>query len=443
MFNPTGNPLIDGFLFILFVYPIASSFVWFVGALCYQFVFKYRNRKLYPIAKEDEPFITILIAAHNEEIVIEETLNFLMNKINYHNYEVLVVNDGSTDQTLPILERLLDVYPKLRIINIEKNKGKAHALNIGTGFAKGDFILSNDADTIPEPDALWKYMNYFIHDYDMNIAGVTGNMDVQNRTRIIEKAQTVEFSSIVGIIKRSQMATIGSMYAYSGANTMYRKAALVDVGLFRQDRATEDISIVWDQQKNGWFTVFAPDIMFFMNVPSSIRMLYRQRKRWGKGGIEVWLSNFSTVWRHPFNRLSLLVMHVDQTLSLIWTLFFWVTSGVFIFQLLHFLSIGNYERIYHMFSMALIFVMFEMISGIIQLTAALMIDNHGNKLKYFIFSPFYMLIYWQVNALSIVTTFIPAIKTILGYGSGTWKSPERKVDKQTQKSKLSKGSLDN
>lgn len=166
-----------------------------------------------------------------------------MTKINYENYEVLVTDDGSTDRTPEILKELQEKYDKLRVIRIEKNKGKAHAFNIGLGFAKGELVLSNDADTVPEPDSLNRYINYFIRQDSTNISAVTANMDVQNRAKLIAKSQTVEFSSIVGIIKRTQLGVLGSIYAYSGANTMYRKDALIDVGLFRQDRATEDISI--------------------------------------------------------------------------------------------------------------------------------------------------------------------------------------------------------
>ncbi len=72
----------------------------------------------------------------------------------------------------------------------------------------------------------------------------------------------------------------------------YRRAALMDVGLFRQNRATEDISIAWDHQFRGWLSLFASRVMFFMEVPETLKMLYRQRKRWAKGGTEVWLTNF-------------------------------------------------------------------------------------------------------------------------------------------------------
>ncbi|OJG45408.1 hypothetical protein RV04_GL002124 [Enterococcus hermanniensis] len=196
--------------------------------------------------------------------------------------------------------------------------------------------------------------------------------------------------------------------------------------MFRQDRATEDISIAWDHQMDGWLSLFAPQIMFFMEVPESMTMLYRQRKRWAKGGTEVWLTNFKKIFFHPFRNIGYTVMFIDQTFSIIWSFFFWISSAIFIFGLGRFLITGDIERIYHMLTMAFLFVCFEMLSGIIQLIASLIVDDRGRKFKYLFFAPLYMVFYWIMNALTIVTTFIPAVKTILGLGSGTWKSPERK-----------------
>lgn len=425
----TGYPVLSAvlnvLLFILVSYPVLGAFIWVIEVIFYRFLFKHKKKTFEKIPFAEEPFVTIMVPAHNEEVVIEDTLEYLLSEMNYHNYEVLVTDDGSTDQTPEILARLQAKYPRLRVLRIEKNKGKAHAFNIGVGFAKGEYILSNDADTIPEADAIWKYMNYFMTEADQNIAAVTGNMDVQNRSKIIEKAQTVEFSSIVGVIKRGQLGTLGTMYAYSGANTMYRKDALIDVGLFRQERATEDISIAWDQQLNGWIPTFAPNIMFFMGVPNTLKMLYRQRKRWAKGGTEVWLTNMKKVPLHPIKYFEQFLLFVDQTFSILWSLYYWLFLAIFTVMILHALVLGDYQRVFHMLELSFIFVNFEMLAGFLQVAAALIIDDSGRKFKYLIFAPFYMLIYWMMNALTIATTFVPAIKTILGFGTGTWVSPTR------------------
>lgn len=413
-------------MLILCLYPITGAFFWFFGALSYRFLRpNSEDNDWQVLAPKDQPMITIMIPAHNEEVMIESTITYLFERLNYTNFEILVMNDGSTDETATIIKRLEQRFPRLRMVEIVKNKGKAHAFNIGMYFAKGDYILSNDADTIPEPDALMKYMNYFVHDRDLNTSAVTANMDVQNRTKLIGKSQTVEFSSIVGVIKRSQSAVNDSMYAYSGANTMYRKSFLIDVGGFRQNRATEDISIAWDHQMIGAVPRFAPNIVFHMNVPETIGDLYKQRKRWAQGGTEVWLTNIKKFVFHPIKHRYQLSMFIDSTLSIVWSFFFIITTAIFLITLLYFLMTGNVERFFHSIEMSFIFVTFEMLAGLLQLLAALILDHHGAKLKYLIFAPLYMLFFWMINLITIAATFIPALKTILGFGSGTWVSPKR------------------
>lgn len=423
-----ANFFVHPFAVVLSLFPIIGAVSWTVGGLFYRFFYrgKFLDKDFRRMAPEDEPFVTIMIPAHNEEVMIEETVDYLMNDIDYHNYEVLVCDDGSKDTTPDILARLSLKYDRLRVLRIDANKGKAHAFNIGVSFARGEYVLSNDADTVPEPDALWKYMNYFMAPGGQNTAAVTANMDVQNRSLLVEKSQTVEFSSIVGIIKRSQIGVLGNMYAYSGANTMYRKDALLDVGLFRQDRATEDISICWDHQYAGWKADFAPDIMFYMNVPNTLTMLYNQRKRWAKGGTESWLTNFRRVARHPILNLPKVVMLLDQTGSIVWSFYYLLFTVWLAFRLLYFIATNDSEQLIHTLDMVFLFSAFISMVGFWQLVAALALDNHGAKMKYLFFAPAYMAWYWQMNAITVATTFVPAIKGVLGFsGKGTWVSPER------------------
>lgn len=426
--NFSHNVITVAFL-ILCLYPVIGALFWFFGSLSYKLLKKNKKEKHFRmLTPEEQPLITIMIPAHNEEAMIAETIEYLATQLNYDNYEILVINDGSKDNTLQILKTLQLKYQKLRVLNIQKNQGKAHGFNLGIFFAKGEYILSNDADTIPEKDALMKYMNYFIDETDVNTAAVTANMDVQNRTTILGKSQTVEFSSIVGVIKRSQTAVNDSMYAYSGANTMYKKEFLINVAGFRQDRSTEDISIAWDHLMFGIVPRFAPDIIFHMNVPETLPQLYKQRQRWAQGGTEVWLTNFRMFIRHPIKYRYVFSMFVDTTFSIVWSFFFFISSFIFIALMLYFLATGNMERVWHGFVMSFIFVTFELIAGTLQLLAALILDSRGAKMRYFIFAPLYMLFFWMVNPLTIITTFIPALKAFLGKNtsSGAWVSPIRK-----------------
>ena len=138
-------------LLILCLYPIVGSFFWFAGALSYRFIkTNKRDDDWQYIPAEHQPMITIMIPAHNEEVMIEETITYLFTQLNYTNYEVLVMNDGSTDKTAAIIQRLQSVYPRLRTVEIEKNKGKAHAFNIGMYFAQGEYILRTCLESFQE-----------------------------------------------------------------------------------------------------------------------------------------------------------------------------------------------------------------------------------------------------------------------------------------------------
>lgn len=410
---------------ILCMYPIIGAVFWFWGGIAYHLFRKQEELTDEEIAQVEHAFITIMVPAHNEELMIESTVRYLLDDLNYDNYEVLVVDDGSSDQTPQILKKLQKEYPKLRVLRIDDNQGKAHAFNVGMLFARGEYILSNDADTIPEKDALLKYMTYFSRPEAVNYSAITANMDVANRSSLLGKSQTVEFSSIVGIIKRSQTAVNNTMYAYSGANTMYRKRFLVDAGGFRQDRATEDISIAWDHTFMNVIPKFAPDIVFYMNVPESFGDLYKQRKRWAQGGTEVWLSILPKIIRHPFKNRFVFSMILDMTFSIIWSIFLAISTIFFVVLMSYFLMTGNYERVFHGIVMSMIFVTFQVLAGFMQVLAALVSDLHAVKLKYLFFAPIYLMFTWIVNPLTIITTFIPAVKTALGYGKGTWKSPKR------------------
>ncbi len=125
-------------MLILCLYPITGAFFWFFGALSYRFLRpNSEDNDWQVLAPKDQPMITIMIPAHNEEVMIESTITYLFEQLNYTNFEILVMNDGSTDETATIIKRLEQRFPRLRMIEIVKNKGKAHAFNIGMYFAKG------------------------------------------------------------------------------------------------------------------------------------------------------------------------------------------------------------------------------------------------------------------------------------------------------------------
>ncbi len=426
MYDWIFNHVVDFLVLVLVSYPIVGGIAFIISSI-YQRVFNER-RQLPAYFDGEPPFVSIFVPAHNEEDSIESTIVYLATQLNYpdHCYEILVINDGSTDATGDILSQLQVRFPsKLRVLTVVDNRGKAHGYNIALGYARGEFILSNDADTKPETDALWKYMSYFKREGGQNVGAVTGNMLVSNRTTLTALVQMNELNSIVGMIKRSQMA-YGGLFAFSGANTMYRKAAVFDVGGFQAEQPTEDIAIAWDMQTNGWQALFAPHIRFFLDMPETLRAMFKQRRRWASGDIYVLLTKTGSLLKHPIKNLATMPIIIDYAFSIVWSIFYWISMFLFLALEAYFLFTGNWERFVHGWYMTAMFVTIEVAVGVVQGILASYMNDGGKTLKYLLFLPWYLLVYWMVNTAAMVTEFIPIfLKVLTGDEGGVLKSPER------------------
>ena len=417
-------------IFVVVAYPIVGGMAFIVSSFIYRVFLEKRDLPRY--LQHGEPFVTIFIPAHNEEASIASTVHYLERELNYPSdkFEIIAINDGSTDKTGEILTELQAQYPDLRVVTVVKNRGKAHGYNVAIAFAKGDFILSNDADTKPNPDAVWQYMSYFERDGGQNVGAVTGNMLAANRTTISALSQQNELNSIIGIIKRGQMS-YGALFAFSGANTMYRKQAVLDVGGWHAEQPTEDIAIAWDMQTAGWRALFAAHIRFFLDVPEQTRALVKQRRRWSSGGLYVLLTKGPKLVRHPLRNYAMMPVILDYALSVVWSFLYWISLSLFLLSQIYFAAVQDWERFFHNWYMAGMFVTIQMVVGLVQLTTASYYNDGGKTLKYIVFAPWYMLIYWMVNTWTLVYEAVPTTRKIWALrGGGTWKSPERSTSLQ-------------
>ncbi|MDF1604126.1 glycosyltransferase family 2 protein [Nocardioides sp. YIM 152315] len=412
-------------VFVLVAYPIVGGLAFIVSSFYYHVFSERGDRPRY--LQHGEPFVSILVPAHNEEDSIASTVHYLEHQLNYpaDRYEIIVIDDASTDRTAEILLALQDEYPHLRVITIAANRGKAHGFNVALAYAKGAFLLSNDADTKPNPDALWQYMSYFEREGGQNVGAVTGNMLAANRTTLTAQAQQNELNSIIGLIKRSQMS-YGALFAFSGANTMYRKQAVLDVGGWHAEQPTEDIAIAWDMQTAGWRALFAPRIRFFLDVPERLKALIRQRRRWSSGGIYVLLTKGPRLLRNPVRNFRMMPVIADYGLSVVWSFLYWISMALFLLTQLYCAMTQSWERFWHNWYMVGIFVAIEMVVGLVQLTTASYYNDGGRTLKYVVFAPWYMLVYWMVNTWTVVREFVPTLRKVWSRrDGGSWTSPER------------------
>jgi biofilm PGA synthesis N-glycosyltransferase PgaC len=228
------------------------------------------------------PNISILVAAYNEEDSIATTIESIARQDYPGGLEVIVINDGSTDGTITQLSSLS--YPWLRIIDLEKNAGKAKALNAGLAVANYDLTITLDGDSFLYRNALVNIVGRILSD-PANTAAVAGAVLVRNsRLNLVTKMQEWDYFHGIAAVKRLQSLFQGTLVA-QGAFSIYRTDILRALGGWA-DCVGEDIVLTWAIIEQGYRVGFAEDACTFTNVPTTLGQLIRQRQRWSRGLIE-------------------------------------------------------------------------------------------------------------------------------------------------------------
>ena len=427
-----GEILID-FLDILnfvYIYPFAMSVFWISLGLRYYLNYTHFDDEQDREANlKDFPIVSILVPCYNEEEVISNTIEHLSGDLIYPNYEIICVDDGSKDKTWEILQELRrsGKYPRLRIVKVENNAGKAHALTQGAIAAKGQYLLGVDADSFLEHDAIdhlianifgkKNTIAYFLGRERSGIGAVTGNPIVRNRSTLLAKIQVVEFASIIGLIKRAQRL-YGRIGTISGVCTLFRKRALLDVGWWDQDMITEDIAVTWKLQTENWEVHYEPEAVCWMLVPETVKDLYKQRVRWAQGGAEVVLRNVK-IFTHP-KEWAQLPLLIELLISGIWSFLWYIAMAIFFYK---WLVLGDINWI--SVSLGGILVILCMTQLLVSLKFSKRYDPMS--MRYFFWAGWYPFVYWLINPFTVIVALPKAIKSRIKGGQATWTSPDRET----------------
>jgi len=306
---------------ILFIYSLISIWLILIYHIVLAFAgYQYRDEVNKYSGKFDAldqtPFVSIIVPAHNEEKVIGKTVRAIL-KMDYpsESFELIVVNDKSTDRTGQILSKLQKNYLNLKIITVSKGggRGKSAALNIGLNRAVGDYIVVYDADNTPEKNAL-KYLVGAITE-DSELACVVGKFRTRNKyksilTRFIN-LETLGFQwlSQAGRWKLFNLSTI------SGTNYIIRKDILDKLGGWDEDSITEDteLSMRIYQYKGVNKIKFFPLAVTWEQEPETLEVWFKQRTRWVKGNIKVITKLFN---KDVFNYNSTVILDLIYYFSL-------------------------------------------------------------------------------------------------------------------------------
>lgn len=271
------------------------------------------------------PGITILVAAYNEAAAIEDTLTSLSRQDYTGSMQVLVLNDGSTDETVAVARRTLDAMNlpanfDFRVIDYPVNAGKAAVLNRGLKLAEHDLVATIDGDSWVRDDGVTQIVER-LHADPANTVAVAGAVMVRNsRENFLTRAQEWDYFHGIAAVKRMQSMYHGTLVA-QGAFSLYRKSALLEVGGW-PECVGEDIVVSWAMLEKGHRIGYAEDALAFTNVPTRIKQFSLQRKRWSRGLIEAFKAHPGLLFKPRLTTLFIWWNLMFLPLDLVYTFVF-------------------------------------------------------------------------------------------------------------------------
>ncbi|OCA83373.1 transposase [Bacillus sp. FJAT-27225] len=238
-----------------------------------------------PLDPDFTPFVSVVIAAYNEEKVICKTVDSILAS-NYPCFEVLVIDDGSKDRTADLVQK---TYGSNRLVRLIKkdNGGKSSAVNLGFKEARGEIVVALDADTLIAENAISLLVSHFT---DNLVAAVSGNVKVGNKGNLLTKWQHIEY--VTGFnLERRAFAALNCITVVPGAIGAWRKSAVAEAGYFKEDTLAEDTDLTLTLLRNGKKIEFEEKAYAFTEVPEDVKSLAKQRYRWVYGTLQC-------LWKH-------------------------------------------------------------------------------------------------------------------------------------------------
>ncbi|MCF8338400.1 MAG: glycosyltransferase, partial [Bacteroidales bacterium] len=280
------------------------------------------------LSSDMAPFVSVLAPAYNESASIVQSVRAFLS-LTYHSFEVVVINDGSTDDTLEKLiatyglekvpyafdqkvrsEKVKAAYKSRhasynRLLVIDKeNGGKADALNAGINVSSGELFLALDVDSIVEPDALLKMVKPFL-DSEQPVIASGGVVRIANSCRfedgklierrvpgkLLPRIQVLEYS-VAFLMGRIGWTQLGGLLLVSGALGLFDKTVAIACGGYNPDTVGEDLELIvrmrkyMASRKSPYKVVYIPDPLIWTEVPGDLKTLGKQRNRWTRGSID-------------------------------------------------------------------------------------------------------------------------------------------------------------
>ncbi len=286
---------------------------------------------------KEYPMVSVMVPAHNESIVIRKTVLALLN-FDYpkDRYEVIVINDNSSDNSAQVLSGIQAKYPdrKLIVLNTDNQlggKGKSNALNIALSVASGSVIAIYDADNTPAPDALRILVENLMA--DDKLGAVIGKFRTRNRNASL----LTRFVNIETLAYQC-MNQAGRFYFFKlctipGTNYVIRRSIINQMGGWDTKALSEDTEISFRLYRMGYYIKFMPLAVTWEQEPQKLKQWFKQRTRWAKGNLYVLLKNFKYAFDKEAGPMRLDVFYYGLVYGLMLTSLI-CSDGIFILGIL-------------------------------------------------------------------------------------------------------------
>lgn len=270
-------------LMFFYLYFICARIIVLLGFSFYEYLFKKGLPEI-----NSFPLVSVIIPAYNEEKVIQNSIRSV-SEINYPNLEILVVDDGSTDNTFVNAKEIEDEL-HVRVL-LKENGGKSSALNLGIEEALGEYVLCVDADSKLDRDVLLKSLPYFQE--NEKLAAVAGNVRVGNVKNLLGLFQKLEYIIGLNFHKMAQSA-LNAVTIIPGPIGVFKKEAIQKVGGYDRAMFAEDCDLTLQLLMYGYDVKYASDVIAVTEVPLKFNDLIKQRYRWSRGTAQAIIKNIKT-----------------------------------------------------------------------------------------------------------------------------------------------------
>ncbi len=230
-----------------------------------------------------QPFVSVIVPVYNEGILLKDAILSLL-ELDYANYEIIIVNDGSSDNTYDVAKTMVGfqqgMYGKVKVSLISKpNGGKARALNAGISYSKSEIVLCMDGDSQLSPETIRNGARHFI---DPRIGAVAGNVKVLNRGKFYADLQALEYIEGLNMARAAQ-SFLKLVNIIPGPIGLFRKKAIEEVGYYSSDTFAEDADLTLKILSKGWKVYYEPTSIAWTEAPVKLQQLLKQRYRWTRG----------------------------------------------------------------------------------------------------------------------------------------------------------------